>query len=43
MNKKKYQKPHMVVYPLVKANPLLSHSDPIVYIPRINDDLNELT
>lgn len=43
MNKKKYQKPHMVVYPLVKANPLLSQSDAINYIPRINDDLNKLT
>lgn len=46
MNKKKYQKPHMDVHPLMKHAPLLAGSggdEPGSYIPRINDDLNELT
>jgi len=42
MNKKKYQKPHMVVYPLMAHKPLLDSSG-IVHIPQINDDLNKLT
>ena len=46
MNKKTYQKPKMQIYPLMKHAPLLAGSGgggPVVYIPRINEDLNELT
>ena len=43
MNKKKYQKPHMVVYPLMAHKPLLDLSGETVHIPQINDNLNKLT
>lgn len=46
MTKKKYQKPEMQVYPLMKHAPLICDSGGnggAVYIPRVNADMNELT
>lgn len=50
MNKKTYQKPEMQVYLLSDPKPLLTGTtpggggtEPGVYIPRINEDLNKLT
>ena len=53
MTKKTYQKPEMQVYLLSDPKPLLAGTTPggggsggtgdSVYIPRINEDLNELT
>jgi hypothetical protein len=52
MNKKTYQKPEMQVYLLMKHAPLICQSPGggggtgggggIIYIPRINEDLNKL-
>ena len=47
MTKKKYQKPGMQVYPLMKHAPLICQSDQggggyNGYIPRVNGDMNEL-
>ena len=53
MNKKTYQKPEMQVYLLMKHAPLICQSPggggtgggggSRTYIPRINEDLNDLT
>ena len=48
MNKKTYQKPEMQVYLLMKHAPLICQSPGggggggVIYIPRINEDMNEL-
>lgn len=45
MTKKTYQKPKMLVYPLMEHAPLICKSGgngDSVYIPRINEDLNKL-
>lgn len=46
MTKKKYQKPGMQVYPLMKHAQLLAGSvgpgGGGAYIPRVNEDMNEL-
>ena len=48
MNKKRYQKPDMMVYQL-NHTPLLQKASPpggeggAGYIPRVNEDMNELT
>ena len=47
MTKKTYQKPKMLVYPLMEHAPLICVSKPggsgdSSYIPRINEDLNKL-
>ena len=42
MNKKMYQKPDMTVYKL-NSSRLLTASKDAVYIPRVNEDMNELT
>lgn len=42
MNKKKYQKPEMQVYPLSNTTPLLGGS-PYVYIHRMDQDMNQIT
>ena len=48
MTKKKYQKPKMRIYSLIKQTPLLAgsgggSSEPGGYIPRINEEMNKLT
>lgn len=43
MNKKKYQKPEMQVYPLMNSKPLLVGSaGDQVYTPYINKDMNQM-
>jgi hypothetical protein len=46
MNKKTYQKPKMQVYLLNDPKPLLAGTSGggggVIYIPRINEDLNKL-
>lgn len=48
MNKKKYQKPEMQVYPLMNSRPLLVGSngsgsdEPAGYIPRMDQDMNQM-
>jgi len=48
MTKKTYQKPKMEIYEVIKTSVLQTTSPPgggggIIYIPRMDDDLNKLT
>ena len=45
MNKKKYQKPEVQVYPLMNSKPLLVGSgadENATYIPRMDQDMNQM-
>lgn len=41
MNKKKYQKPEMKIYPMHEQKPLLGASQTPSYIPRMDQDMNQ--